>query len=102
MEKQAFDVILICCGVLLADFYLVRGIRVGFKKWKFAQKKAFSIIYWSLSVVISLGLFISIFAQTGLGFRAGFLLVFCLMVFAKVLFLPFMLADDIRRLVNLV
>src|SRR5438445_10242880 len=100
MEKQAFDVILICCGVLTADLYLIRGIRVGFKKWKFARKKAFGVIYWSLSVAITFGLFISIFAQTGLGFRAAFLLVFCLLVFTKALFLPFMLADDIRRLIK--
>jgi len=100
MEKQAFNVILICCGVLIVDFYLIRGIRVGFKKWKFAQKKTFSVIYWLLSVAITFGLFISIFAQTGLGFRAAFLLVFCLLVFTKALFLPFMLADDIRRLVK--
>ncbi len=100
MEKQAFDVILICCGVLLADFYLIRGIRVGFNKWKFAQKKAFSIIYWILSIAFTLGLFVSIFGQTGLGFRAAFLLVFCLLVFCKALFLPFMLADDTRRLIK--
>lgn len=100
MERQAFDVILICCGVLIADFYLIRGIRVGLKKWKFAQKRAFGIIYWSFSIAITLGLFISIFAKTALGFRAAFLLVFCLFVFTKALFLPFMLADDIRRFIK--
>ena len=99
MEKQGFDVALICCGALLLDLYLIRGIRVGFKKWKFAQKKAFSILYWSLSILVTLGLFVSIFAQSGLGFRAGFLLIFCLMIFTKALFLPFMIADDIRRFI---
>jgi predicted MPP superfamily phosphohydrolase len=100
MEQQAFTLVLICCGFLLVDLYIIRGIRTGLKKWKFSRKKVFTIIYWSLSLIVTSGVFISIFSKTGLGFRAGFLLIFCLLAFSKVLFLPFMIADDVRRLIT--
>jgi hypothetical protein len=100
MEKQALPVFIICIAILALDLYLFPGIRFGLKKWRFAQKKAFKIIYWTLSILVTLGIFVSIFARTGLGFRAAFMLVFFLMTISKLLFLPFKLADDIRRLVK--
>src|SRR5580698_6865099 len=97
--KQLLTLLLICLVLILADLYLIRGVRIGLKKWKFSHKKAFGRIYWTLSLIITAGVFISVFAKAGLGFRAAFLLIFFLLVFCKVLFLPFMLADDIRRLI---
>jgi hypothetical protein len=100
MIHQALTVLLICLGFLLLDFYLVKGLRTALKKWKFAQTRGFSIIYWVISILVTAGIFISIFDRTGLGFRAGFLLIFCLLAFSKILFLPFMLADDVRRFIK--
>lgn len=100
MEKQALPVFFICIAILALDFYLFPGIHFGLKKWRFAQKKAFKITYWTLSIMVTLGVFVSIFARTGLGFRAAFMLVFFLMTISKLLFLPFKLADDIRRLIK--
>jgi predicted MPP superfamily phosphohydrolase len=100
MEKQALPVFFICIVILLLDLYLFPGIQFGLRKWRFAQKKVFKITYWTLSIVVTLGIFISIFARTGLGFRAAFMLVFFLMTISKLLFLPFKLADDIRRLIK--
>src|SRR6185437_3168098 len=100
MEKQALPVLLICIAILALDLYIFPRVRFGLKKWRFAQKKAFKIIYWTLSTVVTLGIFISIFARTGLGFRAAFMLVFFLMTLSKLLFLPFALSDDIRRLIK--
>lgn len=100
MEKQALPVFFICIAILLLDLYLFPGIRFGLKKWRFAQKKVFKTTYWTLSIVVTLGIFISIFARTGLGFRAAFMLIFFLMTISKLLFLPFKLTDDIRRLIK--
>ncbi len=99
MEKQALPVFFICLGILALDFYIIRGVRFGLRKWKFSHKKAFGYIYWSLSVIVSLGVFISIFARTGLSFRAAFMLVFFLLTVSKLLFIPFILVDDLRRLI---
>ncbi|HWD86493.1 MAG TPA: metallophosphoesterase [Mucilaginibacter sp.] len=95
--QQAFSIILIGCIVLAVDIYLIKGLRIALHKWKFSRTKNFSTLYWSLSVFITGGLFVSMFDRTGLAIRSVFLLVFFLFVSVKALFLIFMLADDLRR-----
>jgi predicted MPP superfamily phosphohydrolase len=99
MEHQLPTIIMICVGFLLADFYLIGGIRIGLKKWKFSHKRVFTVWYWGLSLIFIAGIFLSIFLRLGLGVRSVFLLGFFLMAIGKVLFLPFILIDDIRRLI---
>jgi hypothetical protein len=99
MEQQLPTIIMICVGFILADFYLIGGIRIGLKKWKFSHKRAFTIWYWALSLIFIVGIFLSIFLRLGLGARSVFLLGFFLMAIGKILFLPFILIDDIRRLI---
>ncbi len=98
MPEQTPTILLICTIVLLADWYLIGGIRIGLKRWKFSQKRSFTVTYWVTSLVFIVGIFISIFFKLGLGFRAAIMLGFFLLIIAKVLFLPFILADDLRRL----
>jgi predicted MPP superfamily phosphohydrolase len=86
-------------AVLIIDRYLLGGIRAGLKKRKFPQKRSFAIFYYSLSIITLIGVFFSIFFKMGLGFRAAFLLLFFLSLFTKALFLPFILVDDLRRLI---
>ena len=99
MESQSLTIFFICIGLIAIDGYLFPGMRLGLKKWKFTQGKAFIWIYWTLSIVITGGVFIGIFVKMGLGIRAIFLLAFFLLLMSKVLFLPFILADDIRRII---
>ena len=99
MEQQAPSILLICLGFLLADFYLIGGVRVGLKKWKFARSRTFTRLYWFISAGLIIGVFLSIFRHMGLGVRSVFLLGFFLMAIGKMMFLPFILTDDIRRLV---
>src|SRR6195952_5345111 len=99
MEQQLPTIILICAGFLIADLYLVGGIRLALKRWKFSQKRAFTRLYWGITLVLITGIFLSIFLNMGLGARAVFMLSFFLMAIGKILFLPFIVADDIRRLV---
>jgi len=99
MESQSLTVFLICIGVIAIDFYLFPGMRLGLKKWKFTQKKPFAWVYWSLSIIITVGVAVGVFAKMPLGIRAAFLLAFFLLFISKVMFLPFILADDIRRII---
>ncbi len=99
MEQQAPSILLICLGFLLADFYLIGGVRAGLKKWKFAQSRTFTRLYWVISAGLIVGIFLSIFRHMGLGVRSVFLLGFFLMAIGKIMFLPFILIDDIRRLI---
>jgi uncharacterized protein len=99
MQQQFTTILLICGGFLLADFYLIGGARAAFKKWKFSQKRSFTVWYWASSCFFILGIFLSIFLRMGLGARAVFMLGFFLMVIGKCFLLPFMLIDDGRRLI---
>jgi predicted MPP superfamily phosphohydrolase len=99
MEKQLPSILLICSGFLLADFYLIGGVRAGLKKWKFIQSRTFTTLYWLITVLLIMGIFMSIFLRLGLGVRSVFLLGFFLMAIGKLMFLPFILIDDIRRLI---
>lgn len=99
MQEQTFTILLICTGLLLLDRYLIGGIRAGLKNWKFSHKRWFTITYWMGSILLVGGVLISIYMKAGLGFRAAFLLLFFLSLLGKALFLPFILIDDIRRLI---
>ena len=99
MENQLPSILLFCAGFLLVDFYLIGGFRAGFKKWKFAQTSAFTFLYWAASILLVMGVVVSTFRHMGLGARSVILLGFFLMAIAKLLALPFILIDDIRRLV---
>jgi hypothetical protein len=99
MQEQTIKILFICLVLLLADFYLIKGVRFGLKKWKFSRTRTFTNLYWSVSVILITGVFIGIFMRLGLGIRAAFMLVFFLLVIAKLLLLIFMLIDDARRLI---
>ncbi|MBS1526147.1 MAG: metallophosphoesterase [Bacteroidetes bacterium] len=100
MQGQVVSLAIISVILLLLDRYLIGGVRVGLKKWKFVHKRAFTRIYWGLSLVLITGIFISVFMRAGLGTRSVFLLAFFLVSLGKILFLPFVLIDDIQRLVK--
>jgi predicted MPP superfamily phosphohydrolase len=95
---QVIIMILISIGLLIADTYIIGGIRGAFKKWRTPHSRSFTTGYWIVSLLLIAGLFFSIFVKMAVGFRAAILLVFFLIWIAKVLFLPFILVDDVRRL----
>jgi predicted MPP superfamily phosphohydrolase len=99
MPEQTLKIFFICLGLLLADFYLIKGVRFALQKWKFSQTRSFTNLYWAVSIILISGIFIGIFMRMGLGVRATFMLLFFLLLFAKLLFLVFMLTDDLRRLI---
>lgn len=99
MQGQAFKIILIGIGLLLADFYVIGGIRGAFKKRKWPYGSGFTTTYWVLSVFLIVGMFISIYFKLGVGIRAAILMIFFLLFAAKACFVPFIVIDDIRRLI---
>jgi len=96
---QQFITILIISAILLvADAYIISGIRGASKKWKFTTRRSFTWWYWGISIFLTLGLFMSIYAKFGLGFKGAILLIFFIVLGAKILFLPFLVVDDVRRM----
>ncbi|HTH83489.1 MAG TPA: metallophosphoesterase [Mucilaginibacter sp.] len=99
MQSQLFTIILLGLGLLLFDQYLMSGFAAAFKKKWGTGKKRFKTGYTLFSVILVTGTIISIYMKIPVGVRAGFLMVFFVLGIVKITFLPFVLADDIRRLI---
>jgi len=84
--------------ILAFDIYCFKAIISVFKKWKPATKKIFTILYWSYSILLIIGVFAGIYLNLFLTLRAMILVAFFLTVACKVAMLPFLVLDDIRRL----
>jgi len=84
--------------ILLLDFYCYKAIISVFKKWSANTKKGFAIIWWSINILLIIGVFAAIFLNLFLTARAIILVAFFLLTVGKVFMLPFLLIDDLRRL----
>jgi predicted MPP superfamily phosphohydrolase len=98
MKGQGFTIFLISIILLLADAYFIGGIRVAFKKRKFFQSKRFTVLYWAVCLFFVIGTVCCIYLKLGVGMRAGIMMTFFVLLILKATFLPFILADDVRRL----
>lgn len=98
MTQQTITLALISILLLVADIYIIKGLKSALT-WRFLHKKWFTKAYWTVSVALIIGIFLSIFFKLGMGIRAGILLCFFLLLVGKVIFVLFLFADDIRRTV---
>ncbi|QEC76055.1 metallophosphoesterase [Mucilaginibacter ginsenosidivorax] len=99
MTEQALNIILIISALLLIDLYVLNGIRGAFQKWHFLRKKVFTFLYWAACLIVIFGLLTGVYVHfAGLGVRAAGLLIFSLLFIGKLTFLPFLIIDDIKRL----
>jgi predicted MPP superfamily phosphohydrolase len=97
MDSQLITLIGISVLLLLLDAYIISGLRGASKKWKFPRKNSFTVAYWIASFTLIAGLFFSIYFKLTIGLKGAILLIFFIILIAKVLFLPFILVDDVRR-----
>ena len=88
----------VCILLLLADFYIINGIKGALTKYSFRFVKKFTFWFWAASLLGIAGVFISVYLNIGVGPRAAILLAFFLLLIAKVFLLPFILVDDVRRI----
>jgi len=93
--------LLVSLLVLAFDFYCYKAILDVFKKWKPATKKFFTTAYWSYTILLIIGVFCSIYFQKVLflSLKSIILVAFFLTVICKLFMLPFLLIDDLRRLI---
>jgi hypothetical protein len=89
--------------VIAFDFYCYNAMLSVFKKWTPKTKKIFKISYWLYSILLIIGVFCSIYFKTVLflSLKSIILVAFFLTVVCKFVMLPFLLIDDIRRLIIL-
>ena len=101
MEKSLLLTIL-CFFALLLDYYCFRAVLSVFKHWKTNTKKWFTVAWWTVSITLLIGVFCAIYLNIFLTLRAVILVAFFLIGIAKLVVLPFLIIDDIRRLAILI
>ncbi|WP_316769206.1 metallophosphoesterase [Pedobacter frigiditerrae] len=86
--------------LLAFDFYCYNAIISVFKNWKPSTKNFFKITYWTYTILLIIGVFCSVYFKTVLflSLKSIILVAFFLTFVCKVCMLPFLLIDDIRRL----
>ena len=89
----------LCIIVILLDIYCYNAIISVFKNWKTKTKKVFTTTWWTINSLLILGVFAAIFLNLFLTARAVILVAFFLISVGKMVMLPFLLIDDLRRFI---
>lgn len=97
MANRIIGLIIISILLLIVDIYIYRAVRSVSWKWKGNKYLSFAYIWWGYSILLILGVFISIFFNIKFMLRSVILVVFFLTFVSKIFILPFLFADDIRR-----
>ena len=98
MANRIFGLIIISILLILIDIYIYRAIRSVSWKWKGQKHLSFTYIWWGYTFLLIAGVFISIFFNIKFLLRSIILVVFFLTFVSKIFILPFLITDDLRRL----
>jgi hypothetical protein len=98
---QVFTFAIITVLLLAFDLYCYKAILSVFKNWSPKTKKRFKFSYWGYTILLIIGVFCSIYFKTVLflSLKSIILVAFFLTLVCKFMMLPFLLIDDLRRLV---
>jgi predicted MPP superfamily phosphohydrolase len=83
--------------LILFDIYCYYAVLAVFKNWKPAGRRRFAVLWWGYSLGLILGVFASIYLKLFLSLNAIILVAFFLTAACKLVMLPFLLIDDLRR-----
>lgn len=97
---KIFSLTLLSILLLVFDLYIYKAILDIYPKWTELKKKKFKYIWWTYSIALILGVFISIFFNIFLWLRAVILVSFFITFVSKLCFVPMLLIDDLRRLIT--
>ncbi|MCX2450569.1 metallophosphoesterase [Pedobacter sp. PLR] len=85
--------------LLAFDYYCYRAILSVFKKWKPGTRKFFTILWWGYTFVLLAGVFSTFYANLFLSLKSVILVAYFLTVACKMVLLPFLIVDDLRRFI---
>lgn len=85
--------------LLAFDYYCFRAILSVFKKWKPGTRKLFTILWWGYTFVLLVGVFSTFYANLFLSLKSVILVAYFLTVACKLVLLPFLVVDDLRRFI---
>lgn len=83
--------------MLALDYYCYKAILSVFKSWKPKTKKIFTVLWWTYTIALTIGVFTGIYLNLFLSLRAVILVAYFLTVTCKLVLIPFLLIDDLRR-----
>ncbi|NQX42066.1 hypothetical protein SAMN05421820_110219 [Pedobacter steynii] len=85
--------------LLAFDYYCYRAILSVFKNWKPQTRKLFTVIWWGYTTLLVIGVFTSFYANLFLSMKSVILVAYFLTVACKLVMLPFLIVDDLRRFI---
>ncbi len=88
-----------CLLIIAFDYYFINAVLAVFKSWSKPVRDGFRKIYWSISILLIVGVFAGIYLNIYLSLRSVIMVSFFLITACKIVMLPFLLLDDLRRLV---
>ncbi len=97
MSNRILGLIMITILLIIIDIYIYRAVRSVSWKWKDQKRLTFKYIWWGYSVLLIIGVFVSIFLNIKFMLRTVILVLFFITFMSKIFIVPFVLADDIRR-----
>ena len=97
MGNRILGLIAISILLILIDIYIYKAIRSVSWKWKNNKYLSFTYIWWGYTLLLIIGVFISIFFNIKFLLRSIILVVFFLTFVSKIFILPFLITDDLRR-----
>lgn len=99
--SQIFTFIVITILLLAFDLYCYKAIISVLKNWQPKTKNTFKFSYWGYTILLIIGVFCSIYFKTVLflSLKSIILVAFFLTLVCKFMMLPFLLIDDLKRLV---
>ncbi|MFZ4100757.1 MAG: metallophosphoesterase [Sphingobacterium thalpophilum] len=98
MASRIFGLIIISILLILIDIYIYKAIRSVSWKWKGQKHLLFAYIWWGYTFLLIAGVFVSIFFNIKFLLRSIILVVFFVTFVSKIFILPFLIADDLRRI----
>ena len=90
MGDRIFGLMAISALLIILDIYIYRSVRAIYPDWTLRNGKKFTYIWWGYSILLIIGVFISIFFNLRLTIRAIILVAFFITFVSKVVFLPFL------------
>lgn len=97
MGNRAMALIMISILMLIIDFYIFKASGSFRKTWKEKYQRIFQYAWWGWSALLIVGVFGSIVLNFRLAIRSVMLVAFFITVVSKLVYLPFLFLDDIRR-----
>ena len=97
MTNRILGLIIISILLIMIDFYILKALKSVKWRWKPQKYLSFYKIWWGYTIILIIGVFISIFFNIKFLLRAIILVMFFLTFVSKIFILPFLVFDDLRR-----